>query len=121
MTGEIKKTEEKLERFRPATDIIEKEEGLFIFMDMPGVSRENLSIDLDDSTLTVSGKAYVPRAENEKYIDREFTDGEYVRSFTVADILDRENIKASLKNGVLELFLPKVPEVQPRKIEITPE
>ncbi|WP_027178234.1 Hsp20/alpha crystallin family protein [Maridesulfovibrio bastinii] len=119
MTNEIKNNEEQLEKFRPATDIIEKEEGLFILMDMPGVTKENLNIDLDENSLTVSGKAYSPKEENEKFIDREFADGEYVRSFTVADVVDRENIKASLKNGVLELFLPKVPEVQPKRIEIT--
>lgn len=121
MTNEVQKNEEQLETFRPATDIIEKDEGLFLLMDMPGVSKENLNIDLNENSLRVSGKAYAPTSENEKFIDREFTDGEYVRSFTIADVVDRENIKATLKNGVLELFLPKVPEVQPKRIEITAE
>ncbi|NCC58164.1 MAG: Hsp20 family protein, partial [Synergistales bacterium] len=48
----------------------------------------------------------------------EFGSGEYVRKFTLSDSVDRERIKASMKNGVLELFLPKAEKAKPRKIEI---
>ncbi|WP_432738517.1 Hsp20/alpha crystallin family protein [Maridesulfovibrio sp. FT414] len=113
--------EKQLEKFSPATDIVENELGFYMYMDLPGVSRENLVIDLEDNTLVVTGKTATTLTEGEKFIDREFTEGEYTRRFTIADIVDRKNIKANLKNGVLELFLPKLPEVQPRKIQITAE
>lgn len=111
--------ERKIEKFSPATDIVESEQGFYMYVDLPGVSREALEIDLDENTLVVSGKAGAVLREGEKFIDQEFCEGQYTRRFTIADVVDRENIKANLKNGVLELFLPKKPEVQPRKIQIT--
>ncbi|NDV26146.1 Hsp20/alpha crystallin family protein [Desulfovibrio sp. JC010] len=113
--------ERKMEQFSPATDIVESEQGFYMYVDLPGVSKEELGIDLDENTLIVSGKAAAALGEGEKFIDQEFCEGQYARRFTIADIVDRENIKANLKNGVLELFLPKMPEVQPRKINITSE
>ncbi len=113
--------ERKLEKFSPATDIVESDQGFYMYMDLPGVSRENLIIDLEENTLVISGRTGSSLGEEEKFIDREFTDGEYNRRFTIADVVDRDNIKANLKNGVLELYLPKMPEVQPRKIQITAE
>lgn len=114
-------TEIKLEKFSPATDIVESEQGFYMYVDLPGVSKEALEIDLDDNTLIVSGKAATTLGADEKFIDQEFCEGEYTRRFTIADVVDRENIKANLKNGVLQLFLPKMPEVKPRKIQITNE
>ncbi|CCO22948.1 Hsp20/alpha crystallin family protein [Maridesulfovibrio hydrothermalis] len=111
--------ERKIDKFSPATDIVESELGFSLYMDLPGVSREALEIDLDENTLVVSGKAAPTLAEGEKYIEQEFCEGGYSRSFTISDAVDRENIKANLKNGVLELFLPKKQELKPRKIQIT--
>ncbi|WP_320006912.1 Hsp20/alpha crystallin family protein [Maridesulfovibrio sp.] len=113
--------EKKIENFSPATDIVENEQGFYMYVDLPGVSKESLDIDLDENTLVVSGKAAATLGDGEKFIDQEFCEGKYARRFTIADTVDRENIKANLKNGVLELFLPKMPEVQPRKIQITSE
>jgi len=121
MSSEFQSDESRLERFSPATDIVESENGFFMYMDLPGVSRENLEIDLDENSLTVSGKAVSSLVEGEKIIDQEFCEGKYSRRFTIADVVDRENIRANLKDGVLELFLPKMSEVQPRKIKITSE
>ncbi len=111
--------ERNLEKFSPATDIVESEQGFYMYMDLPGVSRENLDIDLDENKLVVSGKTASPLSEGEKFIDQEFCEGEYKRRFTIADVVDTKKIKANLKNGVLELFLPKMPEIKPRKIKIT--
>ncbi|WP_321400919.1 Hsp20/alpha crystallin family protein [Maridesulfovibrio sp.] len=113
--------EKKIEKFSPATDIVESEQGFYMYVDLPGVSKEALAIDLDENNLIIAGKAAATLGEDEKFIDQEFCEGEYTRRFTIADVVDRENIKANLKNGVLELFLPKMPEVQPRKIQITNE
>lgn len=113
--------EKRLEKYSPATDIVESDQGFYMYMDLPGVKHEDLVIDLEENTLVVSAKTGAAISEDEKYIDREFTEGECSRRFTIADVVDRENIKASLKNGVLELFLPKMQEVQPRKIQITAE
>ena len=119
MTDNALKTEERrLPRVKPATDIIEKEDGFYIFVDMPGVSKEALVIDLNEDELKVSGKAEYPLPEGRKLGHVEFGGGEYFRSFTVSHIVDKDRIKATLKDGVLELYLPRHEKVQPRKIEI---
>lgn len=110
--------ERRLPRVKPATDIIEKEDGFYIYVDMPGVEKKDLIIDLNEDELKVSGKAEYDEPEGRKLAHVEFGGGEYFRSFTISHIVDKERIKASLQNGVLELHLPRLDKVQPRKIEI---
>lgn len=122
MSNDIAKTQTGTEtgvpRLRQASDIIEREDGFHIFMDMPGVSKDALSIDLEESELVVGGKAACELDAGEKYIEVEFGGCEYRRAFKLSEAVDREKIRANLKNGVLELFLPKAEAAQPRRIEI---
>lgn len=119
MSNELeKKTTSALPRFRPNTDVLEREDGFYIFVDMPGVGKDDLSIDLRESELEIRGRSVCPREENAKALHVEFGDGEYVRTFTISDGVDREGIRASLKKGQLELFLPKAARFKPRRIEI---
>ncbi|EHJ47817.1 heat shock protein Hsp20 [Solidesulfovibrio carbinoliphilus subsp. oakridgensis] len=119
MTDNEARTEERrLPRVKPATDIIEREDGFYIYVDMPGVAKSELVIDLNEDELKVSGKAEYALPEGQKLGHVEFGGGEYFRSFTVSHIVDKEKIKATLKDGVLELYLPRLERVQPRKIEI---
>jgi HSP20 family protein len=119
MTESVMKTEERrLPRVKPATDIIEKEDGFYIFVDMPGVGKKDLIIDLNDEELKVTGKADYELPEGQKLGHVEFGGGEYFRSFTISHIVNKDNIKATLKDGVLELYLPRHDKVHPRKIEI---
>lgn len=119
MTQETeKKTMPALPRFRPNTDVVEREDGFHIYVDMPGVGKDDLSIDLRENELEIRGRAVYPREENAKALHVEFGDGEYVRTFTISDGVDRAGIRASLKKGLLELFLPKAARFKPRRIEI---
>ncbi|MCK9239612.1 Hsp20/alpha crystallin family protein [Desulfocurvus sp.] len=124
MSNDIAKTQQERQaqsgapRFRQPSDIIEREDGFHIFMDMPGVAKGDLVIDLEDSELVVSGRACAELPEGEKYLEVEFGSCEYRRAFKLSDTVDRERIRASLSNGVLELFLPKAEAAQPRRIEI---
>ena len=123
MSKEVAKNEERMPRFVPASDIVEKEDGFHILMDMPGTPKENLVIDLSKNELTVSGKAaYPPDPANtggdRKYTHVEFGGAEFRRTFTLSDAVDREKVSAKFENGVLNLFLPKAEEAKPRKIEI---
>lgn len=112
-----KKDEKGLHRVRPATDIIEREDGFHVFMDMPGVRREDLVIDLGDGELTVSGQT-APMGGDEHYAEVQFGPVEYRRTLSVADVIDQDKVRARLENGVLELTLPKVEKVLPRRIEV---
>ncbi|MFO7718471.1 MAG: Hsp20/alpha crystallin family protein [Thermodesulfobacteriota bacterium] len=112
------KHENELPRYRPAADIIEKEDGFHLVVDMPGVPKENLSIDLNENTLRVSGATGSLISSNERQLDQEFIPAEYVRSFTLSDVIDQNGIQANLAHGVLDVHLPKVEKAQPKKIEI---
>ncbi|MGE4290764.1 MAG: Hsp20/alpha crystallin family protein [Desulfovibrio sp.] len=119
MSNEIKKTEERpLPKVRPATDIVEREDGFHVIMDVPGVSRGNLVLDLQDNELLVSGRTDDFGEQSERYAEVEFGPVEYSRTISISDLVDREQIRANLKDGVLVLDLPKAEKALPRQIQI---
>lgn len=119
MQNKVKAREEKpLQKIRPATDILEREDGYHVFMDIPGVRREELVLDLQDNELAVSAKTAEIGSQEERYADVEFGPVEYSRVISVSDLVDKEGIKANLTNGVLSLHLPKAEKALPKKIEI---
>lgn len=104
----------------PATDILEMEDGFHIIMDMPGVSSDNLIIDIEESELNIRGSSSYPEADaGLRRLHTEFGAASYQRSFTLSDLVDRDNVKAELKDGVLRLFLPKAEAMKPRRIPIS--
>lgn len=109
----------RIERVSPATDIIEQADGFHILMDLPGVPPEGLTIDLEENEVTVTGRSSYAPAGNDRRMHAEFDAVEFVRTFTLSDMVDRERIRAVLKDGVLNLFLPKAEAAKPRRIEIT--
>ena len=116
--SDVAKNENRYPKVRPATDILEREDGFHIYMDLPGVKKDDLVIDLNENELRISGLAVHPAQANTDALSMEFGSGEYLRTFTLSDTGDRERIAANMKDGVLELFLPKVEKSQPRRIEI---
>jgi HSP20 family protein len=104
----------------PAADVLVDDDGVTIYMDVPGVSRENLEIDLDNDVLTVRGERPVPYRDEDgagpRRVERTF--GRFERSIRVPRGLDPESIEAALSNGVLRLRIPKPETMKPRKIEI---
>lgn len=104
----------------PTTDILEREDGFHIYMDLPGVDPENLTIDLEQNELTFRGSSVYSAGQGQG-LRNEFGPLVYERIFTLSDMVDRENIKAVVKDGVLDLFLPKAQSMKPRKIEIKAE
>lgn len=119
MSELMKKDGTGLTRYRPATDILEREDGFYVYMDLPGVDKKDLVIDLQEDELNVSGKTSYDTGEGENFMEMQFGNGEYHRTISLSDIVNREGIKANLNNGVLELYMPRVEKVQPQRIEIT--
>lgn len=105
--------------YSPNVDIFEDDQALTIVADMPGVPSENVTIDLRDDVLSLSGVPSVHVPEQEEYVLREYDTGKYFRQFTLSEVIDQANIKANLSNGVLRVTLPKVGPAKPRRIEIT--
>jgi HSP20 family molecular chaperone IbpA len=104
-------------QFVPDVDITESDEGLTLFADMPGVSREHVDIDVRDGVLTLTATV-APLAGNRNLIYHEYEVGGFQRRFNLGERIDQEKITANMNNGVLKLFLPKAAEHKPRKIEI---
>jgi HSP20 family molecular chaperone IbpA len=119
MGEEMRRSFRGLPRLHPLTDVIEREDGLHIFMDMPGVAKEDLRVELDSSELTVSARSSHPWKADEKFLEIEFGGCEYRRQFKLSQEIDRNRVKAVLKNGVLEVFLPNSKSSSPSRIEIT--
>ncbi len=106
---------------RPPADIIQKDDSYYILLDMPGVNMKDIEISVNNDVLTIDAATGYVYSENEKLLDNEFTNVHYTRRFTLSDTVDREGIKANLKNGLLKLHLPKVQKQEPKKIEIKGE
>lgn len=105
--------------FTPRVDIRETEAEVLLVADMPGVDETSVTIDLEGSELTVRGR-FTPKApERYSLTYQEYGSGDYERSFTIGEAIDRENIQAVVKDGVLRLSLPKAKEAQPRRIAVT--
>lgn len=95
------------------TDIIERDNSYVIDIDLPGFNKENIKIDVTDGYLTINAKMSSSNKENdkkEKYVRRERYFGECSRSFYVGEDIESDDIKASFKNGILSLEIPKIDE-----------
>jgi HSP20 family molecular chaperone IbpA len=104
--------------YTPACDIFESEHAITVLADMPGVRPADLTIDLRDNVLTLSGRTASPEAPQETEVLREVRPGVYYRQFTLAETIDQAKIDAKLANGVLRLELPKAERVRPRQITV---
>lgn len=109
---------QKMPRYIPASDILEKEDGFYIFMDMPGVDKDGLVLDLKDGELTITGKSSYNPDKSKKVIRSEFEPAEYMRTFSLTEVVDHSKVKASFKDGVLKVHVPKAEAMRPRRIEI---
>jgi HSP20 family molecular chaperone IbpA len=104
--------------FSPAIDIYETDKEITLLADMPGVKANNLSIDLKENVLSLSGDVEAPEGPNEVDLLREYRTGRYFREFSLSQVVDQAKIDAELKDGVLYLRLPKVEKATPRKITV---
>ncbi|PID72108.1 MAG: heat-shock protein [Desulfobulbus propionicus] len=101
----------------PNVDIYENESEILLHADMPGVSKEDISINIDEGRLHLSGSRTFSDTEAAGCL--EFGAAEYSRIFTVPQSIDVGRVKAHLNDGVLELKLPKHEAAKPKHIEIT--
>jgi HSP20 family protein len=103
---------------RPPADVFEDADGITLHLDMPGVSKERLSVQTDKNTLTVEGDVQMAMPEGMEALYAEVHSTHYRRSFTLSGELEPEKTQANLKDGVLTLHIPKRAEVRPRRIEV---
>ena len=92
----------------PRADIYETEKSLVIVADMPGVNKDAVDITLEKNILTLNGSVEFTQPDNFSLAYTEYETGDYDRSFTLSSEIDRDNIEAAIKDGVLRITLPKV-------------
>lgn len=105
--------------YTPDVDIFESDKNITLMADMPGVTTDDLTIDLRDDVLTLAGEAGTNNEAREEPIIMEYGVGKYYRQFTLSEVIDQAKITAEFKDGVLRLVLPKVEKAAPRKITVT--
>jgi len=104
----------------PQTDLVESDDAFQIRLDVPGMTKEDIDINLQNNTLTVSGERKRERtAESEDAVRVERAFGTFHRTFTLPDAVDADGIEAAYDNGVLTIHVPKTERSTRRQIEIT--
>ncbi len=108
----------KDEYITPLVDVIENDNEFILELEMPGIEKNNVDIDVENDILTIKSNKDFAEKECTKCIVQEFALQNYKRSFTLNNSIDVEKINASMENGILTLTLPKSEKLKPRKIEI---
>lgn len=103
--------------FSPDVDIYASDDTLVMAVDLPGVKKGDVTINLDENNALII-KAKNTFTEPEGAVMKQYNIGDYYRAFQISDDYDKEKISATLENGLLEVTIPKREEVKPKKIEI---
>lgn len=102
----------------PPVDVIEDADGILLFADLPGVSRDKLDLRVEADSLTIEAESGLQMPDGLVTSHTEVGLARFRRSFTLSKELDTENISAELAQGVLKLRIPKARHAQPRRIEV---
>jgi len=102
----------------PLIDIYETTDDYFLSAQMPGVSKEDMKIKIEEGHLVIMGRVNYIESVDRKYIMKETETGNYYRRFKISDSIDEQKIDASLEDGILNVKLPKHDRVKPKTIEI---
>jgi HSP20 family protein len=112
--------ERAVESWAPRVDIVEDKSAYRLHADLPGMTKDDIKVAVENGVLTVSGERKAEKREkkdgNYEYFERTY--GSFSRSFNLPEHVDANAIKASYTNGVLELELPKTEKALPKQIEV---
>ena len=103
----------------PAVDIIEEKGHFLLRADVPGVAATDIELSMDGGVLTVSGVRHREETGEDAGVQRaERSSGRFLRRFTLPETVDTDRIAAKTRHGILEVSIPKIPEVQARRITV---
>jgi HSP20 family protein len=106
----------------PPVDILERGNEVVLKIDLPEVSQNEIDIRVEENTLIIQGeRKFIKDTPDENYIQIERPYGTFRRTFSIPGTIDHEGIKASYKDGVLRVILPRKPETQPKQIVVEPK
>lgn len=105
--------------WQPAVDIFETENGVTLQVDLPGVNKADVSVEVKENVLTIKGdRKPDPAVADDLYYRRERTFGTFQRSFATQAIIYPDKIKATFKNGVLKIEVPKPQVIKPKQVSV---
>jgi len=108
--------------WRPVVDIFDTDNAIVIKAELPGIKKDDVSIDVKGDVLIIKGERFFDKEiKEEDYYRKERSFGKFQRSFTLPDAVNPEAIKANFKNGVLEIEVPKPEGKKPKQININVE
>ena len=105
--------------WRPPVDIYETADGIVLKIELPGVNKEDVSVEVKDNVLTLKGERLLdPEIKDEHYYRKERSFGKFNRSFSLQESIRPDSIKASFKDGVLTVEVPRAEEEKPKQITV---
>ncbi len=103
----------------PPVDIYETKDSIVLNIELPGVTKDDMTLEVKDSTLTIRGEKKVEKDLKEESFHRmERTYGSFMRAFTLPSTVQQEKVKAKFKDGILEIQIPKAEEAKPKQIKV---
>ncbi len=102
----------------PAVDIRETDTDLVVYAALPGLSKEDVNLEVKDNTLVLSGRIKGRGSEEDSWVRREMARGDFYRAFSLPSDVQSAKVTATMRDGVLEVRLPKAEEARPRRISI---
>ena len=105
--------------FVPAADIFETEQALTVILEMPGVSKDSVDVNVETDVLTIEVRVDFSNYDGLQPLYTEYNVGNYARSFQLSSKIEQDRISAELKDGVMMLVLPKAEKAKPRKINVS--
>jgi len=116
-TENVKADHTRVVVFEPRVDIVEVDDNMVLYVDLPGVKSEDVDIRFENRELQIHGKV-TPAATKPHFLLQEYGVGDYYRAFSVTDDIDVEKIRADLNDGVLTVHLPKAEALKQRRITV---
>ena len=104
--------------FMPTADIFEDANALTVVLEMPGVNKSNVEINVEGGVLQIDGRLDFSKYEGMQPVYTEYNIGHYRRSFSLSNKIDQNRIGAEMKDGVVTITLPKAEEAKPRRISV---
>jgi HSP20 family protein len=105
--------------FMPTADIFEDDNALTVILEMPGVDKGQVDINVEAGLLNIDGRLDFSKYEGMQPVYTEYNIGHYRRSFSLPSKIDQNRIGAEMKDGVLTITIPKAEEAKPRKISVS--
>jgi len=105
--------------FVPVADIFETDQALTVILEMPGVSKDSVDVNVETDVLTIEGRVDFSNYDGLQPLYTEYNVGNYARSFQLSSKIEQDRISAELKDGVMMLVLPKAEKAKPRKINVS--